>query len=121
MAVGSLNLRVSKSDFEQRINDIQLKMDALSDVVNRYENAKSNLDQFIEGNDSNYEAMVERINKNIIAAKKAYAALNEAKTSLQQTVNQMQDMSGNVDSVIDAATEAASSAINAAIKIDAVL
>ena len=36
MALGSLNLKVSKQDFLNRIDAIQAKMDRLSDVIQKY-------------------------------------------------------------------------------------
>ncbi|MBQ6825011.1 MAG: hypothetical protein IJP27_10180 [Clostridia bacterium] len=121
MALGSLNLRVSKSDFEMRINTIEVKMQVLQDVINRYGDAKRNLDQFIEGDDSNYQAMLDRIDANVLAAKKAYSALQETKLSLQQTVDQMEGFGNEVKETISAATEATVSTIEAAIKIDSIL
>lgn len=121
MALGNLNLRVSKSDFEQRIATIEVKMQALQDVVSRYRDAKKNLDQFIESNDSNYQAMCERIDANIEAAGKAYASLQETKVSLQDTVNKMEGMGNEVKETLTSATEAAKSTIEAAIKINSIL
>ena len=117
MALGSLNLKVSKSDFEQRIAVVEGRMAQLVDVVNRYNQAKVNLDQFIESDDSNYQAMVERIDVNIMAAKKSYAALSETKASLQETVNLMAGMSNEVKETITSAVEATTSTVNAAIKV----
>ena len=121
MAVGSLNLRASKSDFENCISEIELKMSALQDVINRYEDAKRNLDQFMESNDSNFDAMCERIDLNIEAAKKSFAALQETKVSLQNTVNQMSEMGTKVGETIEAGIGAAGSTIRAALKIEEIL
>lgn len=121
MAANSMNLKVSKEDFERRINLVQTNMDALNDVIQRYNDAKKNLDQFIENGDSNYEAMVERIEVNITAAKKSYNALKVTKNSLMETVEQMDIMSGNVKETITSAVEATKSTVNAAIKIAEIL
>lgn len=117
MALGSLNLKVSKKDFEDRIIVVEGRMAQLMDVVERYNQAKSNLDQFIESGDSNYEAMIARIDVNVVTAKKAYAALSETKASLQETVNLMEGMSNEVKETITAATDAAASTVSAAIKV----
>lgn len=117
MALGSLNLKVSKSDFEQRIAVVEGRMAQLTDVVDRYNRAKENLDQFIESGDNNYEAMIQRIDVNIKAAKKAYAALSETRASLQETVNLMEGMSNEVKETITAAVEATTSTVEAAIKV----
>ena len=121
MALGSLNLKVSKSDFEQRITVVEGRMAQLMDVINRYNNAKANLDQFIEGGDSNYQTMVERIDENIKTARAAYAGLTETKATLQETVNLMEGMSNEVKETITAATEATVSTVNAAIKVSQLL
>lgn len=117
MALGSLNLKVSKSDFEQRIIVVEGRMAQLMDVIERYGRAKENLDQFIESGDSNYQAMIERIDVNILAAKKSYAALSETKASLQETVDLMEGMSNEVKETITSAVEATTSTVNAAIKV----
>lgn len=121
MAIGSLNLKVSKRDFEERINIVDIRISALLDVIDRYNNAKSNLDQFIENGDSNYEDMVARIDENIKAAKKAHAALTETKNELQATVDKMENMGAEIGETIKDAAEAAKSTIEAAIKVDAIL
>lgn len=117
MALGSLNLKVSKQDFLDRIVVVEGRMAQLMDVIERYGRAKDNLDQFIENGDSNYQAMVERINVNVTAAKKSYTALAETKATLQETVNLMEGMSAEVKETITAATEATVSTVNAAIKV----
>lgn len=121
MALGQVNLRVSKEDFVNRINTIETKMAALKDVVERYQTAKTNLDQFIEDGDDNYQAMIDRIDVNITAAKKAWTALQETRDSLQETVDQMEGMSNEVKETLTSATEAAIGAVNAAIKIKELL
>ena len=121
MAKGSLNLKVSKGDFENRIQIIEVRMAVLEDVINRYGTAKQNLDQFIESGDSNYEAMCQRIDANVTAAKKAHAALNETKLELQATVDKMEGMSDKVKGTIVEAVDATLSTVEAAIKIDSIL
>ena len=121
MALGSLNLRVSKGDFEKRIAVVEIRMGALVDVINRYENAKANLDQFIESNDNNYDNMVKQIDVYIKNAKKAHSALNATKLELQSTVEKMANMGNEVKETIVAATDATVRAVEAAIKIDAIL
>lgn len=121
MALGSLNLRVSQKDFEERIQVIELRMDVLKDVVSRYEDAKKNMDQFIESDDSNFDAMCANIDQYIQNAKRAHSALNETKAELLKTVEQMSGMSGQVKEVIGSATEAAKSSLEAAIQVNSIL
>ena len=121
MALGSLNLRVSKSDFEQRIGIIEIRMQVLADVVGRYEDAKKNMNQFMDSDDSNYEAMCDNIDQYIANAKRAHGSLNETKMELIKTVEQMDGMSGQVKEVITSATEAAKSTLEAAIQVNTIL
>jgi methyl-accepting chemotaxis protein len=117
----SLNLKVSKDDFQARVDAANTGMGKLMDVIERYEQAKDNLDQFMEEGDSNYYEMVDRIDINIKAAKKTYAALQETKATLEKTIQQMEGMSGNVKDVLEDAKEAAISTINAGFKIESIL
>ena len=121
MALGSLNLRVSKQDFISRIDAIESKMGNLQDVINRYNDARNNLDQFVEEGDSTYEAWVQRIETNIMNCKKAYASLQESKVSLQKTVEQMEGMNAQLNQTISSATEAAKSTIQATLKVESLL
>lgn len=121
MALGSLDLRVSKADFEARIAIAESSMARLEDVISRYNEAKNNLDQFIESNDNNYQAMIDRIEVNVQNAKKAHSALNETKLELQETINQMEGMSDKVKDTITSATEAAVSAVEAGFKVESIL
>ncbi|MBE6957137.1 MAG: hypothetical protein E7450_06760 [Ruminococcaceae bacterium] len=113
--------KFSAQAMQTRIDNIQQKMDQLMDVITRYEQERNNLDQFIEDADSNYQAMVERINVNVKAAKDTYEALKGVKAGLEKTLQQMTDMGQNIASTIEDATDAAKSVIKAAIKVDSVL
>ncbi len=121
MAKGSLNLKVSKGDFERRMQVIEMRMDALNDVVARYRQAKANLDQFIESGDDNYQSMCERIDVNVDAAGRAYAALKQIHAEMSKTVSQMDEMSSKVKETITSATEATKSSVQAAIRIHSIL
>ena len=121
MAAGSLNLKVGKKDFVDRIEMINAKMSYLQDVINRYRNAKANLDQFVEEGDSSYQAWIERIDTNIETCGKAYASLQESKASLQTTVDQMEGMSAQIQQTVSSATEAAKSSVSASLKVAAIL
>jgi methyl-accepting chemotaxis protein len=121
MALGSLNLKVSKKDFEDRILVVQGRMDQLMNVIDRYGEAKKNLDQFIESGDSNYDAMLERIEENIKTARAAHTGLAETKATLQETVTLMEGMGAEVRETITSATEATVSTVKAVIKVQELL
>lgn len=121
MALGSLNLHVSKEDFLARIDTIDQKMLRLRSVIERYNNAKSNLDQFVEEGDSTYEAWIERINVNVDNCQRAYASLVETKQSLQTTVDQMEGMYGQLKQTVSDAAEAAKSTVETTLQVASLL
>lgn len=121
MAKGQLNLRVGKSDFENKIATVDEKMAKLESVIERYGDAKKNLSQFVQEGDSNYYAWCDRIDTNVDACKRAYASLKETRAMLQKTVDQMEGVSSQIKSTIESGTDAAKNVIGAAIKINKIL
>ena len=121
MALGSLNLRVSKDDFVKRIDIVNTKMQNLQDVISRYDEAKRNLDQFVEEGDSTSQSWIERINANIDNCKKAWTALQESKQSLEKTVEQMEGMTSQLKETITSATEATVNVVKTTLKVESML
>lgn len=117
MALGSLNLKVNKQDFVERIDQIQNKMDKLSDVINKYRDLKVNLDQFVEAEDDTYEQWCQRIDEHIDAAGRARASLNASKEVLQKTVDQMDDFGNQVRQTVQEGVEATKNVVETAVKI----
>ncbi len=121
MAVGSLNINVSKQDFLEMIDEIQHRMDNLSDVIGKYRDIKTNLDQFVEPEDDSYEDWVQRIDEHINAAGKAKAALYESRKTLQLAIDSLDEFGSEVKQEISSATETTKSTVEAAIRIEALL
>lgn len=121
MALGSLNLRVSKEDFIKCIDTLDRNMQRLQDIILRYEGAKKETYKFIEEGDDNYQAMLDNIDVNILNAKNAYASLQEMKEDLQKTVDSMEGMSTQISDTIKSATDATKSTVTAAIKAQTLL
>lgn len=119
--IQEVGLIVSKDQFLARIDACEEQMGKLIDVIERYDNAKRNLDQFIQGTDITYQLMLERIDENVKAAKKSYAALKQTKLSLQDTVSKMEDMGNQAQQTVQSAIGAVGSTVNAALKIEDVL
>ncbi len=119
--IQDVGLIVSKEEFQNRISTCETQMARLMDVIERYNNAKRSLDQFIQNGDVTYELMLERIDENVRAARKSYAALQKTKLSLEDTVSKMEDMGSQAQQTVQDAIGAVGSVINAALKIDDVL
>lgn len=119
--IADVGLIVSKEQFQERIQSCQNQMDKLMDVINKYNNAKRSLDQFIQNGDITYELMLERIDENVRAAKKSYAALQKTKLSLEDTVSKMETMGAEAQQTLQDGIGALGSVINTALKIEDVL
>ena len=119
--MANLGLKVSRENFQSRIDNVVENMNALQDVISRYNQAKSNLSQFIEEGDSNYQNMLDRIEENVKAAQKAHAALSETKAELEKDMAELEETNTSIGNLLDEAKEAAKSVIEAAIKVDSVL
>lgn len=119
--IQDVGLIVSKEDFVQRIGMCGQQMDRLMDVINRYNQAKTSLNQFIQEGDVTYLLMLERIDENVKAAKKSYNALQKTKLSLEETVSKMEDMGEKAQQTVQDAIGAVGSAVNAALQISDVL
>lgn len=117
MALEKLNLKVSKADFERKIQEASDRIVDLENIIERYGEAKKNLTQFVESNDSTYASWCERIELNITNCRKAKVALQESKATLEETVKQMDEMSGQMKEMVDSASEAARQVINTAIDV----
>ena len=119
--IADVGLKVNKDDFLVRIQTCEEKMAKLMDVIEQYNRAKENLDQFIQSGDVVYDLMLERIDENVKAARKSYAALRKTKLSLEETVSNMETMGAEAQQTVQDAIGAVGSVINAALKIEDVL
>ena len=119
--MANLGLKVSRENFQTRIDNVKQNMDALQAVIDRYNQAKNNLTQFIEEGDSNYQNMIDRIDENVKAAKKAHAALSETKVELEKDMAELEDTNTTIGDLLEDAKDAAKSVIEAAIKVDSIL
>lgn len=113
----SLGLHVGKQTFIDAIDKLDRKMSELQNVIDKYRTAKTNLDQFVEAEDSSYEKWVQTIDERITAAGKARAALNEQKDMLQKTVDQMEDFGGEIVRTVETGAEAVKSTAEAALRV----
>ena len=120
MAV-NLKVKVTKERFETLIQEIDIRMNKLSDVIESYGRARDNLDQFIAEGGVGYHQMLERIDVNVKAARAARADLEATKTALQETISQMDNFGNEVSNTLEAAIEAAGSAVNAALHVEEIL
>jgi methyl-accepting chemotaxis protein len=114
-----LLLHAKKADFVNLIDQLGSKFDILSGLLGEYQTLRSNVTAFIQDSDSNFQNMLNNVDVNIDAVKRAMAITMKSKTNLQKTVDQMDDMSGKVSTMMSETAEAAKNVITTAIKIEA--
>lgn len=117
----ALTLIASKSDFEDRIHLLETYLSSLNETLSKYQNLKDRTESFMQGKDSNFEKMQQRVEVNIGAVRKAIRLCEASRNNLQVTVNQMDEATGKIGSLIDTAVDTAKSGIEAAIRVDSLL
>lgn len=113
-----LLLHAKKEDFVNLINQLDQKFNALVSLLADYKTLKDDVNLFMQDTDSNFQNMQANVEANIDAVRKALALVQKSKDNLQKTVDQMDDMSSNVQNLIQEGTEFTKNAINAAITIE---
>ena len=120
MAIDLL-LHANKSDYLNLIGQLDGKLNELTALLGDYQLLKNNVDSFIQDGDSNYENMKANVEANIDAVRRAIATTQNNRDNLQKTVDQMDEMGGNVTRLIQESTEAAANTIKTAIRVDGLL
>ena len=113
-----LLLHAKKEDFVNLIDQLGTKFDTLSGLLGEYQNLRTNVTSFIQDGDTNYQNMLDNVDANIDAVKRAMAITLKSKENLQKTVDQMDDMSGNVSKLMTESAEAAKNVIVNAIRLE---
>lgn len=114
----SLEMHVNIDTFNHANSQLQGQIGVLQGILSEYEALKTNVNNFIEGNDSNFDKMQENVEENIKSVKAELAEVQQIKDQIQHTVDSMEEMGTNAQTILDQGTEAAGQAIRAAIKLD---
>ena len=116
-----LRLKASKESYLQRIADLDNKMTQLEGILADYRTLRTNVNRFMTDQDSNFVAMQENVDQNIIAVGKAIGMTQATREVLQKTVDDMDSTSANIGSIIQDATTTVKEGVEAAVKIAAIL
>lgn len=120
MAV-ELLLKVNKEDYLQKIGELDQKINALRDLLGRYQQLKADVNMFVEDGDSNFQKMQENVEANIDAVRRAISITQHSRDTLQKTVDQMDSMSSKTSTMMSQAAQTAKSAISTAIRVNDLL
>lgn len=107
-----LRLKVSQTDYLQKMQTLQSKMNELETIYGEYSRLKMQANRVVGDNDSNVEQLRTAIDKNMEAIGKQHAALKESWTELNKQNEQLGITSAQVSEVIKAATEVINAAAN---------
>lgn len=114
----SLEMHVDIDTFISANDQLQGQIDALGGILGEYQTLKSNVENFIEGSDSNFNKMQENVEENIKAVRAELAEVQQTKAQIQHTITSMEEMGTNTQTILDEGTQAAGQAVRAAIKLD---
>lgn len=114
----SLEMHVDINTFINANDKLQGEIEELNNILGDYQALKTNVNNFLEGNDSNFEKMQENVEENIKAVKAELAEVQQIKEQIKRTVDSMEEMSANTQKILDEGTQAAGRAIKAAIKVE---
>ncbi len=116
-----LLLHVNKEDYLQKISELDSKLSALRDLLSRYQNLKSNVTQFVQDSDSNFQQMQQNVEANVEAVRRAIAITEKSKATLQDTVDKMDNMSSKAATMLNEAAGTAVNAVKTAIRVEGLL
>ena len=111
MAVG-LVLKVSASDYEQKMQILSSKMNELETIYGEYNKLKMQANRVIGENDSNTEKLKAAIDANMEAISKQHAALKNAWEMLNQQNQSLGLTTVQLGTLLDTAKETIVAAAN---------
>ncbi|MCC8072615.1 MAG: hypothetical protein LIO62_00600 [Clostridiales bacterium] len=114
----NLAMHVDSDTFINANEQLQGQIEALNGILEEYQNLKTNVRDFVEDADSNFDNMQANVEENIKAVKGELAQVQSIKDQIQNTVDSMTEMNTNAQTILTQGVEAASGAVKAAIKLD---
>lgn len=113
-----LLLHADKNDYLNLIGQLDGKLNELGTLLTEYQNLKTRVNTFVKDGDSNYQNMLDNVENNVQAVRRAIGITQKSRDNLQKTVDQMEDMSTNVSNLMSETAEAAANTIKTAIRIE---
>lgn len=112
MAADDLRLKVSTTEYQQRIGILDSKINEMETLLREYEDLKRGADRVLGENDSNAEKLKNSVQANINAVKGQQNMLKESRAMLQKQMDDLGILSQNVTNLFTEAGETAKTAFN---------
>lgn len=107
-----LRLKASATDYAQKMQALQSKMNELETIYGEYSRLKMQANRVVGDSDSNMEQLKAAIDKNMEAVGKQHAALKESWTMLNKQNEELGITTSQVGELFKAATDLIGSAAN---------
>ena len=109
----SLELKVSESEYDNRIGILDQKMNTLQTILSEYTALKNDAVKVFGDDDDNLRAIQDQVQTNINAVQGQYNMLKETRDMLQKQREELGALGTNIGSTIEEAVSTAKSAFNA--------
>lgn len=107
-----LRLKVSYTDYQQRMDLLNSKMQNLETIAKEYTQLQLDAHKVFGDGDSNLEQMKATVQKNIDAVNAQHELLAKSLQMLQEQSEQLAQESGNINQLLQQAGETAKTAFN---------
>lgn len=107
-----LRLNVSAADYSERIALLDDKMSQLDGILGEYETLQRDSVRVLGDNDSNLEEMRASVQQNINAVNGQCQLLMESRQMLQNQMEKLEELSGNVQNMFQSTRELAKNSFN---------
>lgn len=107
-----LRLKVSAADYSERIALLDDKMNQLDGILGEYETLQKNSVRVLGDDDSNLEEMRGTVQQNIDAVNGQMQLLAESREMLQNQMDKLEELSGNVANMFQNTRELAKNSFN---------
>lgn len=108
-----LQLKVSASDYESKIGELDNKMDNLNSILQEYQTLKDDAKRVFGEDDDNLRAIQDQVQTNINAVQGQYNLLKETRDMLQKQHDELGLLGQNIAQTIEDGVQTAKSAYSA--------
>lgn len=112
MAADDLRLKVSITEYQQRIGILDSKINEMETLLREYEDLKRGADKVLGESDSNAEKLKNSVQANINAVKGQQNILKESRAMLQKQMEDLGISSQDITNLLSEADAAAKTAFN---------
>ncbi len=109
----SLELKVSESEYQSRIGQLDSKINELKGILDEYNALKSDAVKVFGDDDQNLAAIQAQVQNNINAVQGQMNALTEAREMLQKQSEELSLLGQNIGTTINEAAQTAKNAFQA--------